>query len=300
MPERLPVASGHFLLALDDELALLKDCDGGNIKGQVLTTNIGPQQPAEKHISTLKFEPFTIDVGIPMGKPLATWIMAALALSPTSKKGYVAQMNIENRAQNYRHFRDALIEEITIPGMDAASKEAALFTIKFQPEQTTYAKGDNAVLASVVNVKQKKWLCSNFRLRIGNLPCARVNRVDSFTIKQRIATDTVGEGRTGSTRRPTNVEFPNLKITFSATDVGPWQDWFTDFVVNGQNDQKKELQGLLEFLDPTMQEVLGSVELSQIGIFSLQMDRQEANTDAVARYVAELYVEKMALNLKFV
>jgi len=26
-----------------------------------------------------------------MGKPLATWIMAALALSPTRKKGYVAQ-----------------------------------------------------------------------------------------------------------------------------------------------------------------------------------------------------------------
>jgi hypothetical protein len=30
------------------------------------------------------------------------------------------------------------------------------------------------------------------------------------------------------------------------------------------------------------------------------MDRQAANTDAVSRYVAELYVEKMALNLKFV
>ena len=37
---------------------------------------------------------------------------------------------------------------------------------------------------------------------------------------------------------------------------------FTDFVVNGQNDQKKELQGSLEFLDPTTQEVLGSSELS--------------------------------------
>ena len=61
-----------------------------------------------------------------------------------------------------------------------------------------------------------------------------------------------------------------------------------------------QLQGSLEFLDPTTQEVLGSVELSQIGIFSLQMDRQAANTDAVSRYVAELYVEKMALNLKFV
>ena len=96
------------------------------------------------------------------------------------------------------------------------------------------------------------------------------------------------------------MEFPNLRITFSATDVGPWQDWFTDFVVNGQNDQKKELQGVIEFLDSTMQEVLGSVELSQVGIFSLQMDRQEANSVAIARYVAELYVEKMALNLKFV
>ena len=75
-----------------------------------------------------------------------------------------------------------------------------------------------------MNIKQKQWLCSNFRLRIGKLPCTRVSKVDSFTIKQGIKENTVDAVRAappGAT--PSNSE---SKITFSALMVGPWQDWF--------------------------------------------------------------------------
>jgi hypothetical protein len=299
MPTTPSVVSGQFLLTLDDQPALLKSFDGGNIKGEVVTVNMGPQQVALKHISTLTFEPFAIDVALSMGKPLAEWITASLNLSPTRKKGYVVSTSFDNKAQSYRHFSEAFITEITIPALDATSKESAYFTIRFQPEEITYAKGDDAVIEGVVNTKQKKWLSSNFRLRIGDLPCARVMKVDSFTIKQGIR-DTVGGVRGGHTKEPTNIEIPNLKITFSAADAGPWQEWFTEFVIRGQNGQEKELKGALEFLDPTTPEILGSIELSQIGIFSLGAEKQEANKDAIARYVAELYVEKMAINLKSV
>lgn len=297
MPLRPTIASGQFLLTLDDQPALLKDVDGGNIKAEVVTTNMGPQQ-AQKQLSTLTFEPFAIAVGLGMGKPLAQWITASLELSHPRKTGSVVLASVDNRAVGYRNFRDALIEAITIPAMDASSKEAGFFTIKFQPEEITYAKGDNAVIKAAVNVRQKQWLSSNFRLRIGNLPCARVSKVDSFTIKQGIRENTVGGVRGGHTKEPTTIEFPNLTITFSAVDAGPWQEWFNDFVILGHNDQGKELQGTLEFLDATTQEILGSIDLSQIGIFSLRMEKQEASVEAIARYVAELYVEKMTINLK--
>jgi hypothetical protein len=64
MPERRAITAGRFLLSLDEQPALLKDFDGGNIKGEVVTMNMGPQQVAQKHISTLKFESFRIDVGM--------------------------------------------------------------------------------------------------------------------------------------------------------------------------------------------------------------------------------------------
>ena len=148
-----------------------------------------------------------------------------------------------------------------------------------------------------VDARQKGWLCSNFRLRIGDLPCARVSKVDSFTIRQRIVESTVGQLGAGHTKEPVNIEFPNLKVAFSATDFGPWQEWFSEFVIRGHNDQGNELQGTLEFLDLAMKETLGSVEFSQVGIFSLKTEKLEANSDTLAHYVAELYVEKMAINL---
>lgn len=39
-------------------------------------------------------------------------------------------------------------------------------------------------------------------------------------------------------------------------------------------------------------------DLLQIGIFSLCAEKSEAGKDALVRYVAELYVEKMAINLQ--
>ncbi len=297
MPPSPSVASGQLFLLLDDQPALIQSADGGNIKGEVVTVNLGPEQLAMKHISRLTFEPFSIGVGLAMGKPLAEWIKACLDLSPTRKHGSVVAAKADKKVHFYRTFHNALIESITVPAMDGASKDAAFFTITFQPEEIIYAKPDDAVIGSV-NPKQKKWLRSNFRLRVGNLPCDRVTKIDAFTIKQTIVEHRDGGDRRGHRLAPTHLEYPNLKVTFSAADVGPWQEWFTEFVISGHNGQDRELAGALEFLDTTSKEVLGSVELSQVGIFALYAEKHESNKDAIARYVAELYVERMVIKLK--
>jgi hypothetical protein len=264
-----------------------------------VTINMGPDNLPIKHISTVKFEPFTINIGMSMGKGLYDWVKASLDKSHIRKNGYVAAADYNYKAQSYRHFRDALITEITIPACDASSKDTSFFTIKFDAEEITYQAGDDADVKGVVNTKQKKWLTSNFRLRLGDLPCTRVSKIDSFTIKQGTTQDDVGEMRI-STKEPTKLEIPNLKVTFSASDVKPWAKWFEDFVIKGLNGQEAELSGAIEFMDPSIKETLGSVDLFQVGIFSLTEDKGEANKDSVKRWTAELYVERMALNLNYV
>jgi hypothetical protein len=290
-----PPATSRFLLTLDGQSALLHDVDGGNVKASVVTVDMGTQQPLRKQISTLNYEPFTIAVDLAMGKPLAEWINATLDLSPTRKSGTVVSATVDYRAKSYRHFRNALIEEITIPSMNASSRQPAFFTIKFKPEEITYAKGNNAI-QNVVSVRQKTWLCSNFRLRIGDLPCSRVSKVDSFTIRQSVSAQALGNVHDGGSDR-TTVEFPNLKVTFSAVDLDPWHDWFTDFVILGNNGPEKAVRGALEFLAPSVTDVLGAVELSQVGIFALYPEKSTAGADAVAHFAAELYVEKMTMNI---
>jgi hypothetical protein len=299
MADKRSYSAGHFMLSLDGEPAVLKDVDGGTIKGEVVTINMGPDNLPIKHISTIKFEPFTINIGMSMGKGLYDWVKASLDKAHIRKNGYVVAADYNYKAQSYRHFRDALITEITIPASDASSKDTAFFTIKFDAEEITYQAGDDADIKGVVNTKQKKWLTSNFRLRLGDLPCTRVSKVDSFTIKQGMTQDDVGEQRV-STKEPTKLEIPNLKVTFSASDVAPWAKFFDDFVIKGNNGQEMELSGALEWLDPSLKEVLGSVDLFQVGIFSLAEDKGEANKDSIKRWTAELYVERMALNLNYV
>jgi hypothetical protein len=273
LPAPRSYSAGLFLLSLDGEAAVLKDVDFGTIKGEVVTINIG----------------------VSMGKGLYEWIKASLDETHLRKNGYVVAADYNYKAKSYRHFRDALITEITIPALDSSSTDTSFFTIKFDAEEITYQAGDDADIKSVANTKQKTWLTSNFRLRLGDLPCGRVSKIDSFTIKQHIQQDAVGSQRI-STKEPTGLEIPNLKVTFSASDVKPWVTFFDDFV----KGQGAELSGAIEFLDPSLKEVLGSVDLFQVGIRSLAEDKGEANKDSIKRATAELYVERMMLNLAYV
>ena len=294
MAKQVPIVQSRYVLRLDDKPALIADVAGGHIRADVVTTSMGPQKVPLKHLSTLRFEPFTIEVGMATGAPIRDWIEGCVNLAPVRKDGSLIAVGIDNKAKSYRHFRSALIEEVTIPALDAGSADAGFLSVRFQPEAITYAKGDDAVVTGIVNVAQKKWLVSNFRMTLGDLPCSRVSKVDAITIKQSTK-DTTGRG--SGTKEPAGVEFPNMRITFAAVDAGPWQDWFEDFVVKGNSGQDRELHGSLELLAPNLQDVLARIELSHVGIFALAPERSVAG-DAIARFAAELYVEQMSFDLK--
>jgi hypothetical protein len=298
MPSKSYAAS-HFLLSLDGTLARIEKLAGGAIRGEVSIFRTGSESLAIKRISAIRYEPFRLAVGMGMGQPLYDWIKAALGATPVSKNGSVALANASDKADAYRHFRDALIEEITFPELDTSSKETALFTIKLSSEQITYAAGDGASLKATFNAKQKKWLCSNFRFRLAGLEnaCKRVTKIDSFTVKQSIVEIAAG-GSGIRTKHPTTLEIPNLRVTFSAADAKPWQDWFDDFVIKSNTGSGKEKNGTIEFLDPSGKATLGTVNLVRCGIFSLDLESLGGTGNAGPRYAAELYVQGMQVDLK--
>jgi hypothetical protein len=86
--------------------------------------------------------------------------------------------------------------------------------------------------------------------------------------------------------------FPNLRVTFGQASLQTWSDWFDDFVVKGDNGDDKEKNGAIVFLDPTLKQELGRIELKNVGIFAL---RRQPSTEQVPRATAELYVESMEL-----
>lgn len=286
----------HFILYLEGGPTILKNFEGGNVKGEIETTGTGSGDLPNKNISALKFEPIVLQAGITMGKSLREWIMGTLDQTNVRKSGYVVACDTNCQATAFRHFNDALITEITVPKLDVTSRDSAFFAIKINPEEITFKDGDKSALGGMINTRNKQWLCSNFRMRLGDLPCTRVSRIDAFAIKQNVMLETSGDFRV-SGREVTKLEIPNLKVTFAEADIKPWAAWFDEFVIKGGNSQENELSGVIEFLDTDGAEVLGSVDLRQVGIFSLSVERPEARADKISHYVAELYVERMGINL---
>jgi hypothetical protein len=293
-------SAGHFLLSLDGTLTRVERLAGGSIRGEVVTYRTGTGSPPIKRIGVVRYEPLRLAIGMGMGQPLYAWIKAALGGAPVSKSGSLALASAQGKALAYRPFRDALVEEITFPALDAGSKEAALFAITLAPEQIAYAGGDGADLGTTVGARQKRWLRSNFRFQLAGLEaaCKRVARIESFTVTQNMV-EIAGGGSPGTTRRPTTLETSILRVTFPAADAAPWLGWFDDFVVQGHGGAGNEKAGAIELLDPGRKAILGTVTLTGCGISALDFEPLGAHGHAVPRYVAELYVQglQVALNV---
>ena len=212
-----------------------------------------------------------------------------------TKNGEFIACDFDYKAMSAREFQDCYIAEVTIPTLDGSSKEPAYLTIKLDPERIRYMPGDGSQVQAQMGTATKKWLSSNFRVEIGDLPCTRVFKIDSFTWKQGVMKDEVGPSRQ-ATKRLTKVEVPNLKITMSMADVEAWQKWHKDFVIDGKCADENELSGAITFLGPDLQTELATIELFHVGLISLETEGLEANKEELARFTVELYVEEMKFN----
>lgn len=292
--------AGKFALELDGVfMGWVYKAEGGHAYSEVVTERLGPERIERKHIGNVKYEDITVQVGANMQKAFYQWMQETMAGQSSRKNGAIIAADYDYRETERLTFTNALITEIGFPALDAASKEPAYITIKISPETTRRTKpaGTPAKLPSVGG-KQKQWLPSNFRLRIDGLEKAtsRVNKIEALTVKQKVATESVGETRDYAIE-PATLEIPNLVVTFSEHEADAWYDWANSFIIQGENGADKEKSGTLEFLAPNLKEVLFSLSLRGLGIFKLAPEKMEAGNEQIRRVKAEMYVEEMAMSL---
>jgi hypothetical protein len=282
---------GTSLLELDGaQTGALKSVDGGEIVAEVVVEPVGQEPFAKKHLGGVRYEELVLGLELGTAGGVFTWIAESWSGQAKRRDGAIVETDAKLAPQARREFRHALITETTIPTLDAASKAPAQLTVKLAPEEITRKKAGGAG-GQKVGAKQKQWLASNFRLDLDGLETKTVSKIDAFTVKQTVAADDLGDVRI-SRREPGKLEFPNLRVTFGQASLQTWSDWFDDFVVNGDNGDDKEKNGAIVFLDATLKQELGRIELKNVGIFAL---RRQPSTEQVARVTAELYVESMEL-----
>ena len=275
----------------------VKKFSGLHLEGDVVTHDLGPANLQKKNIGNFKWVAGKLTCGIGMGKGLYDWIKASFDMAQYSNHGAITSGDFNYKAQSRCEFRDGVITKVTVPKLDASSKDAAYFDIEWEAEVVRWSKAGGEDIRGKIGPAQKQWLCSNFKLEIGSLPCSHVSSIDTFSWTCSVAPDQLG-GTNEPTKHPCKVSVPNLKFEISMKDYQAWADavhsWFID---GNRHEDKDEMHGRLVFMDTNLKDELGEIALENVGFVALRKNDLEANAEKIARFGVEVYVERMVFKI---
>lgn len=284
---------GRFALTLDGKsVGSLHSVGGGGIVAPVVEDPGDPAAGVTKHIGQPKFEDISIGAGLDMDPAFYDWLNETIMGAARHRNGAIVSCDFRRDVQRVKEFTDALITEVGFPALDGAAKEPAYLSVKFSPETAATLPGKGDCPSPTPGARQKAWLCSNFRLKIGDLPCSRVNKIEALVVKQKVTESPVGEAR-DYFREPGKIDYPNLKITVSSTSFDDWEKWSRTFMVDGNNGQDQELDGSITYLAPDLKTELAHLNLYHLGVFRISDPYFQSDPALTMRFTVELYCEAM-------
>jgi hypothetical protein len=270
---------GRFQLFLDDGTGNLVSVgspagfDGGTPELEVIADPPGSDGVQRYRPGRPVFGNITFQVGARMGKPMYDWIKASFDHKYERKSGAIHAADSNRMDKGGRAISTMQINSVTIPALDAASKDPAYLAVGCTVSNVT----DIPASGQPVDVaKQKHWVPSNYVFEIDGVDTSRVAKIDSFTWKCSIAAD--GSAVTEVSR--IKVKFPWLD---AASPPGSWARWYQN-LANGVNDERN---GTL---------TLGSVDGAALTFHLLNLGLVKLGPDPSAptrRFNAELYCEEM-------
>jgi T4-like virus tail tube protein gp19 len=291
--------AGRFMLDITGvNVGFVKRFSGFAMEADIVSNVLGPANVQKKHVANVRWTPAKATIGIGMGKEMYQWIKAAFDKGYETRNGSFVAADFNYKEKSRLNFQNALITSVTFPKLDGSSKDAAYFDVEFEAEQVRWEKGGGEDIKGKVGAKQRAWLCSNFRIEMGSLPCSRVATVDSFTWKCAVAADQVGIFRE-PTKHPAKVTVPDIKLSISMADYQPWAEAAKKWFVDGFHEEKDEMTGRIVFLGPDMKTEIGSIDLLNLGFKKFSPNDMEANVEKIARFDVELYCEAMKFNINY-
>lgn len=272
----------------------LFNADGGQAATDTISERIAGGHPVRKHPGVVKVEDISVSCGTGMSSQFYDWLKKSLEYDHQRHDGAIITCNYDYKEVVRQTFRQALITEIGFPGLDAASKDACRFNIKFGPEETLveYGSGKTAGMGDTQQAKQKLWTSSNFRMQIDGFDCRRVSKVEAINIKQNIVENAIGE-RLIYEKEPAQIDFPNLVISIPEIDIAPWYKWHESFVIRGQSAPKNEKGGSLTFLANDVKTELFSLDFTNLGIIKFTPDKLDSAQEKLRMVKVEMYCESM-------
>lgn len=282
----------QYVLELDGAMVgYLESADGGNPYGDVVNEKIGTDRIQRKHVGRAKYEDLTITCGAEMSPELYNWVKGTVTGQGSRKNGAVVTVDYKGQVLNRLVFYNAMINEVSFPEFDAASKYDGKITLKLSCGYTQRSYPGGSVSRSELSMQKKRWQLCNFQLKIDGLDqaVARTSKIEALTITQHVSHDTVGNAKFNMDT--TYIEVSHLTITVPDDYADSLRQWMDNLVINGNSGDERA--GVIDVLAPNKQDILFSLTLSNLGIFKLTPDLTDAGKTGVRKIKADMYCEEV-------
>jgi hypothetical protein len=288
----IPISGAISVLELEGRpVATLRSFTGGTMTGDVVVSQIPSGCCfSNKHLASVRAEDIVVEVAGELRSDLVGWIQDNLNGDPVGRDGSIVMLDYNGREVRRINFVRGLIAEIGLPAFNATSATAFSLTLRITPEQARLMKGSGRAY-NLPYSKQKSWLTNNFRLDIPGVDTSRVSAIDAITLKRKIG-GSVGEFRDYS--KPIGpFEISPLAMTLSETGAAGFDAWYQDFVVKGNADDSRELEGTITLLTPDLRTSLLTLSLHHLGIYRFAYDYGSSTSGAAVR--AQAYIESVSM-----
>ncbi len=288
-------AAAHFGLQLDgfDNVGLFRSIEGGGVKTDVMTYQLGGTYERWRQLGKPKFDDLKLQVGMAMSAPFYKWIQNFFLGIPDRKNGSILAADFYYNERARRKFTNGMIKELTFPKLDATDKGAAFMSIGVSVDGVEFIKGDGKKIITATGFNQQKlWTACNFNLSFDNLPSVttrRISKIDSFTVKQ-----TCIEYHSGGYRAPQKVpsaiDFPPISFYVPEADAAPYQKHFHDRGIKGQVPGR--LSGQIQTYDNEMSPLF-TLAFKGADFSAITPDKADASTEEIKQIKVDMYTESM-------
>jgi tail tube protein gp19 len=292
-------AAAHFALELSgvEQLGTVRSIEGGGLKADVMTYQLGANYERWRQLGKPKFEDIKLQIGTAMSEPFFKWIEGFFRGECERKNGAVVAGDFYYKERARREFTDAMITELVFPKLDAADKSTVYMNVTLGVEDIVFKKGDSSKTldhsGGQVQESQKGWKACNFTFTIDGFAddCRQTTKIDSFTIKQPVVEYHAG-GRRTAAKTPSLIEYPQISFYLPEHFSNSLADHFRKRAVQGEVPGR--LHGQLTTFDNSADKTtMFTLDFLNADIINLQPDKLDSATEELKQVKVDLYVERM-------